>query len=50
MDAQKVISDNALSMPAVDNPFFFALTSKVKGFRVNPIGWGFYIGDMYVQT
>jgi peptide/nickel transport system substrate-binding protein len=47
--AQKMISDYALSLPTVDDPVYYGMQSRVKGFRLGAIGDWFFVNDVYLQ-
>jgi len=47
--AQKMISDNVLSLPTVDDPVYYGMQSSVKGFKLGAIGDWFFVNDVDVQ-
>jgi peptide/nickel transport system substrate-binding protein len=48
-DAQKMITEFALSLPTLDDPQFFVMRKAVKGFKLGATGNWFFVNDMYVE-
>ena len=49
IEAQKVITNAALSLPTVEYPIYYAMQKQVKGFKVGAFGSWFFISDIYVE-
>lgn len=49
MEAQKIIMDNAVMMPTLTQPTFFAISGKVEGFKLGAEGTQFFIHDVFVN-
>lgn len=48
-DAQKLLVENAVALYGVSVPSYYAISSKVEGFRlVEPVGVRFFANDMYI--
>ena len=48
-DAQKIIMENALMLPTLSDPVFFALSPKVKDFQVGGEGNWFFLHNTTVE-
>jgi peptide/nickel transport system substrate-binding protein len=48
-DAQKMITEFALSLPTLDDPQYFVLRKAVKGFKLGATGNWFFVNDIYVE-
>ncbi len=48
-DAQKIITEQALQLPTLDNPIYYAMHRSVKGFKLGAFGAWFFIKDMYIE-
>lgn len=47
-DAQKVVMENALMLPTLSQPIFYALNDHVKGFTLSSEGNWYYLNDAYI--
>jgi peptide/nickel transport system substrate-binding protein len=48
-DAQKIIMENALMLPTLSDPVFFAMSPKVKGFQVGAEGNWFFLNSTWLE-
>jgi peptide/nickel transport system substrate-binding protein len=48
-DAQKIIMENALMLPTLSDPVFFALSPKVKEFQIGGEGNWFFLQNTWLE-
>lgn len=48
-EAQKMIMENALMLPGLSDPVFFAMSPKVKGFQVGAEGNWFFLNNTWLE-
>lgn len=48
-EAQKMVTEQALYLPTLDDPQFYAMTKKVRGFRLGAIGSWYFVNDVAVE-
>jgi peptide/nickel transport system substrate-binding protein len=48
-EAQRIIMDNALMVPTLSDPVFFAMTPKVKNFQIGAEGNWFYLNNTTLE-
>jgi peptide/nickel transport system substrate-binding protein len=48
-EAQRMITDFAVQLPTLDNPIYYAMHRRVKGFKLGAFGAWFFVKDMYVE-
>ncbi|MGQ0569219.1 MAG: ABC transporter substrate-binding protein [Armatimonadota bacterium] len=48
-EAQRIITENAVALPTLDSPIYYAMHRSVKGFKLGAFGAWFFVKDMYVQ-
>lgn len=48
-EAQRLLTESAVYLPTLDDPQFFAMSSRVKGFDLGATGAWFFANDMYVE-
>jgi len=48
-EAQKIIMENALMLPTLSDPVFFAMTPKVKGLQVGAEGNWFFLNNAWLE-
>jgi peptide/nickel transport system substrate-binding protein len=49
-EAQKIVTDEALYLPTLDDPQYYAMTRKVHGFRLGATGSWCFLNDVSVDT
>jgi peptide/nickel transport system substrate-binding protein len=48
-EAQKIVTDEALYLPTLDDPQYYAMTRKVHGFRLGATGSWYFLNDVSVD-
>ena len=48
-EAQRMITDFALSLPTVDDPVYYGMQKSVRGFKLGAIGNWFFVNDIYIE-
>jgi peptide/nickel transport system substrate-binding protein len=46
---QRIVTENALALPTVDDAAYYVMRKNVKGFKLGAIGNWFFANDMYVE-
>ena len=49
-EAQKTVTEQALYLPTLDDPQYYAMTRKVRGFRLGAIGSWYFVNDVSIST
>jgi peptide/nickel transport system substrate-binding protein len=48
-DAQRMITEQAVQLPTLDNPIYYAMHKSVKGFKLGAFGAWFFVKDMHIE-
>ena len=48
-EAQKIVTEQALYLPTLDDPQYYAMTKKVRGFRLGATGSWYFLNDRSVE-
>jgi len=49
VEAQKMITENALALPIINSAIIYGMDKDVKGFRLGVLGTNFFVNDMYIE-
>jgi peptide/nickel transport system substrate-binding protein len=48
-EAQRIITDQSLHLPTLDNPIYYAMHRSVKGFKLGAFGAWFFVKDIFIE-